>query len=170
MFFEHAALRSVRWNHVKTNGGKKMNFLLMEPMEAGGYVKKGDTPRLSVLKCKNDDEAVYRTMQSAVDGYFDFCTSYFPGLPAYVDALCNDEGLFRPDLDPVLAYEVRSADRKQYGLLKGNILFTAVNDDGETIGLSEEQISGVKKALSKLSPTFLIIREAAYPVFYSIID
>lgn len=134
-----------------------MKFLLLE--------SKSRRLKQSILKCADNEDAVFRTMQRAVDGNFEDCTAYFPGLPDYVDAWCNDECLLRPELPPILTYPL-SDNPIPIGLLKGNILFTGYNDDGETLGLTDDQIKGIKTALSSMPIKVIQMYTEIYPTYY----
>lgn len=135
-----------------------MRFFLIKPT--------GDLLVNSVLEVSNDDDASYKAMHHAVDGSFEICTQYFDGLPEYVDAWCNEECLLRADLVPSLIYLVKDGDTNHVGMLKGNILFTAYNDDGETLGLTDEQIAGILATLTRMPLITVQMEREIYPTYF----
>lgn len=135
-----------------------MKFLLVQP--------KKKMLELSILECTDNSDASYKTMQNAVDGNFEICSQYFDGLPENVDAWCNEDCLFRPDLLPILTYQIKGMDGSDLmGYIKGNLLFTAFNEDGETLGLTDEQIYGIEEVLQKMPVVGLMENGEFYPTF-----
>lgn len=59
----------------------------------------------------------------------------------------DDEALLKEDPSPTLAITTRSG--KLINMIFGAIIFTAIDDEGETLGLTEEQIKFIKKELQE---------------------
>jgi hypothetical protein len=82
-------------------------------------------------------------MQHAVEGLI--ATAYSPVLAEQgIDMFCNDEGLLMR-LQPHLGFEV-------YGhptVIVGGVVLVGHDDEGETIGLTDEQIAAAKAFLKE---------------------
>ena len=91
-----------------------------------------------LTECKFEDS--YKFLTDAVDGYIEHVV-----VPAFdsrrIDMWCNEEGKFRSDLETTL---VLAHKHKQYDYICGNIAFTRSTPDGETIGLTDEDIKFIK--------------------------
>ena len=136
-----------------------MKFLLVQP--------KKKMLELSILECANNQNASYKAMHEAVDGNFEICSQYFNGLPQNVDVWCNEDCLFRSDLLPVLTYQIKGIDGSpMFGYIKGNLLFTAYNEEGETLGLTDDQIFGIGDVLQAMPMVLMTENEKIYPTFY----
>lgn len=139
-----------------------MEFLILKQVVNG----------LKLETLSADDEASsLGVMQGAVDGRIEHCGAYFDHLPKYVDAWCNEECLFRPDLKPILVYEFENRDHQtEMGLLKGNILFTATDEagEGETVSLSQDQMDGIVEALRKMEKGIMSSGSEDFPVFHKV--
>lgn len=133
-----------------------MEFLILQP--------ENKRLKMSQIQCADDDDASFKLMQDAVDGHFELCTYLFEGLPSNVDAWCNEEGLFRTDLVPILAYTMPGQKTGEYGLIKGNILFTAHNKKGETLGLSQSQKKDIYDCLEAMPSGYIVADNNYYPV------
>jgi hypothetical protein len=56
----------------------------------------------------------------------------------YIDIVADDEGLLKPNPKVSLAFVNEDGSPRHF--LVGNILFVGYNDEGETLGLTEDQI------------------------------
>ena len=83
-------------------------------------------------------ENCLQSLQSAVDGYIESCSIPVDGAVAY----CNDEGL----LDGL----PENIDHPDYGLIVGTIIVTGVDEDGETISLTDKQVEEAIRVLSEM--------------------
>lgn len=135
-----------------------MKFLLVQP--------KKKKLELSILECADNSNASYKAMHEAVDGNFEICSQYFNGLPQNVDVWCNEDCLFRSDLHPILTYLIKDMDGSEmYGYIKGNLLFTAYDEEGETLGLTDEQILGIGDVLQSMPVVGMMENGEFYPTF-----
>lgn len=134
-----------------------MNFLVIKPTET--------EPICRVIFCEDTPDASYNLLQRAVGGFFDLITGYFKDLPAGVDAWCNDECLIN-GLDPILVFH----GRKDFsGLIAGNIVFTATDEYGETIGLTDDQISMIQEMLDAMPKLLICRNDTIFRTYLSII-
>ena len=63
-----------------------------------------------------------------------------------IDIIINEEGKFIDGLKMEIA--VATMDGKVRDVVMGNVIFASHNNDGDTIGLTEEQMKFVKKELN----------------------
>lgn len=87
---------------------------------------------------EKDIEGDLKSLQSEVGGlitrvpYFDELTD------KYIDIYADDEGLLKAD--PITTL-IKAEGNKIINMLVGNLIFTGYNDDGETLGLTDEQLA-----------------------------
>ena len=86
-----------------------------------------------------DKNHSYEFLKSSVNGYIDGL--YINDFADDVAVWINDEGKLRADFVPsaLLMY-----NGKAYDYVVGNIVFTGISVDGETISLSDENIKKIK--------------------------
>lgn len=96
------------------------------------------------LKKVSWDNDSLEFLQSSVDGYVDglYVGDFGKGIALWI----NDEGKFRSDLEPsaLLMYK-----GKVYDYVVGNIVFTGIDEEGETTSLTDTQIKCIKNAFKK---------------------
>ena len=89
---------------------------------------------LMVKSIKGDLES----LQHEVGGYISL-VPYFKKLEErYINLYADDEGLLKPD--PTITL-VKTENNAVTEALVGNLIFTGYNDEGETLGLTNEQIT-----------------------------
>ena len=95
----------------------------------------GEEPKVELIK--ND----ISVLQNIVDGLIDITC-----IPCYddIDVICNDEGLLMNKMPNIIRPEYKD-------FLVGDLIFASYNEEGDTIGLNDEQIQKVMTYLSKNS-------------------
>lgn len=94
------------------------------------------------LKEKEIDNSL-KALQNEVGGYIEIPSFSRKLSENNIDMIINEEGKVNR-LQPQLAiYQ----DNKIVDVICGNIIFASANEDGETIGLTDEQIEVVKEVL-----------------------
>ena len=92
-----------------------------------------------------DYDSSYEFLRDSVDGFFEHIP--VSALDKHsIDMWCNEEGKFRDDLEPsiVMVYQ-----GKPYDVIVGNVVFTRTDNEGETISLTDEDITYIKKLFKK---------------------
>ena len=86
------------------------------------------------------------TLQEIVGGYIEipFLSQTFGDNG--IDIIINDEGKFIEDCKPAVAV-VDGVTRQVLDVVRGNCIFASHDDEGETIGLTEEQLAVVLEEL-----------------------
>ena len=91
-----------------------------------------------LTECEFEDS--YKFLSETVDGYIEHVV-----VPAFdsrrIDMWCNEEGKFRDDLLPTV---VLANNHRQYDFIVGYVAFTRSTPDGETIGLTDDDIKYIK--------------------------
>ena len=108
-------------------------------------IKKVDQP--FEIKEVDDD---YKSMQRIVDGYIEY-TPLDRG--ENIDIICNDEYLINGSKANFIRPE-------RGDVIGGDVLFVGVNEDGETLSLTDEQIEAVKEYLQENEVHNMSIAEA----------
>lgn len=67
-----------------------------------------------------------------------------------IDIIINDEGKFIEDMKPEIAV-VKNETTKILDIVMGNCIFASHDDEGNTIGLNEQQIKIVEKELEMVA-------------------
>lgn len=95
-------------------------------------------------------------LQSKVDGYIEHyvISEYLNSI--YIDMWINEEGKFRSDFEPVFAL---MHDNILYDVIVGPCLFTSFNDDGDTLGLTDDEVNIVIQYLSELDVVGLVNKD-----------
>ncbi len=105
----------------------------------------------------------YEALRDGVGGLICSASAYFD-LPEGVDAWVNDEGLLHDGFEPVMIYEARGHQMP----LMGNVMFSRSDEEGETLGLTSDDILAIKESVYKSPKVFVQNKEtgASYPCLY----
>ena len=89
-------------------------------------------------------------LQKIVGGYIEipFLSKVF--FENVIDMIINEEGKFIEGLKPEIAI-VGKETNALFDIVYGNCIFASHNEDGETIGLNDEQIDIVKEELRMMA-------------------
>lgn len=90
-------------------------------------------------------ENTLEALQKIVGGYIEMPLISKKFFYADIDVIINEEGKYIEGLKPEIA--VASRNGTVLDLVMGNCIFASHNEEGETVGLNQEQIGIVKKAL-----------------------
>lgn len=93
-------------------------------------------------------------MQHLIDGYIDHVTWLFPELTKNgIDVWIDDEGLLKNRSPHVIVYDKNKNDYVVSAIV-GTILFARYDDEGETLGLSLNDIEYIKTYISNTCDYF----------------
>ncbi len=111
--------------------------------------------KFSIVDADQFDSSL-RALQENVDGWVDIVSGLFR-LPDDFDAWVNGEGLFRKDLDFSCAI---ASQGELVDAIRGPVIFTRRDSEGETLGLSDEDIEKIKKSIQGM-PQKLVYQPAS---------
>lgn len=140
---------------LEDKGEQTMRFLVLIPADGG---------TTSIITCEDNKSAAYQAMHDAVGGLLNSIDGYLRFLPAGVHAWCYDECLLDPDLKPSLVYFSQHFGHRY---LTGNLLFTATDDEGEVIDLTDEQINLLLDGIESMPRVLVDTGNGQHWVMYS---
>lgn len=91
-----------------------------------------------------------KSLQTEVGGLLTLA-SYYEELEMYdIDIFADDEGLLKADPKPTLLITDKKNRMKVLTALVGNLVFVSHDDEGNTLGLTDDQIMFIKEHLKQL--------------------
>lgn len=106
------------------------------------------------------------TLQNAVGGWIAQAGGYFD-LPEGVEAWVDDEGLLKEDYDYSVIF--RDRDMKFAGGLAGPVVFARYDEEGNTLGLSSEDINDIRSRIINM-PICVIEQRNGHAAFVPVKD
>lgn len=103
-----------------------------------------------------------KSLQEEVGGYITTATYWKELREKDIDIYANDEGLFADNPTITLIITDERNEYKVVGTLVGNLIFASHDDEGNTIGLTNEQIEFVVKHLVPVTYSNSTQRKKAY--------
>lgn len=91
-----------------------------------------------------------RSLQKEVGGLLTLANYYEELVENRIDIFANDEGLLKSDPKTTLIITDKENRMKVLTALVGNLIFVSHDDEGNTLGLTDEQVDFIKAHLKQL--------------------